>query len=92
MYTGALLIATAGIKAAVIMHMSLLSNVLKLPQNFYETTPTGRILARFSSDLNTLDFTLIFNLRQCLANSLRVRELMQRPIEDFLYRNLFRIF
>ena len=36
-------------------HSMMLSNVLKAPQSFFDTTPTGRIVNRFSQDLDTID-------------------------------------
>lgn len=45
-------------QAAVNLHISLLSAVLRLPLTFYDITPTGRILARFSKDIDVLDNTL----------------------------------
>ncbi|XP_041353920.1 multidrug resistance-associated protein 1-like isoform X2 [Gigantopelta aegis] len=37
------------------LHRLMLSNVLKAPQSFFDTTPTGRIVNRFSQDLDTID-------------------------------------
>ncbi|EDS36467.1 multidrug resistance protein 2 [Culex quinquefasciatus] len=45
-------------QAAVNLHISLLAAVLRLPLTFYDITPTGRILARFSKDIDVLDNTL----------------------------------
>ncbi|XP_055643285.1 multidrug resistance-associated protein 1 isoform X8 [Toxorhynchites rutilus septentrionalis] len=44
--------------AAVHLHISLLSAVLRLPLTFFDITPTGRILSRFSKDMDVLDNTL----------------------------------
>lgn len=45
-------------RAAKILHMQLLNNVLKTPLQFFERTPIGRILARFSKDVDVLDTLL----------------------------------
>lgn len=45
-------------RAAKILHMQLLGNVLKTPLQFFERTPIGRILARFSKDVDVLDTLL----------------------------------
>ncbi|KAL7989487.1 hypothetical protein Chor_012153, partial [Crotalus horridus] len=47
--------AMGGIKAARILHAGLLENKLHTPQTFYDTTPTGRIINRFSKDIYVID-------------------------------------
>jgi ABC-type multidrug transport system fused ATPase/permease subunit len=47
-----------GIRSARILHNHLLGNVLRLPQAFFDTTPLGRILNRFSKDQYTVDEVL----------------------------------
>ncbi|XP_047989436.1 multidrug resistance-associated protein 1 isoform X3 [Leguminivora glycinivorella] len=48
----------ACLKAAMFVHASLLDNVLKAPLQFFEVTPLGRILARFSKDVDVVDESL----------------------------------
>lgn len=43
------------VTAAYIIHNSLLSTMMRLPQMFFDTHPVGRILNRFSKDTDTLD-------------------------------------
>ncbi|XP_046577436.1 multidrug resistance-associated protein 1-like isoform X2 [Haliotis rubra] len=43
------------VKAAGILHLNMLSNVLRAPMSFFDTTPTGRIVNRFSQDMDTID-------------------------------------
>ncbi|KAI8349285.1 hypothetical protein B0O80DRAFT_460130 [Mortierella sp. GBAus27b] len=50
-----LLFSVARIRASDIIHRRLLSKVLRLPMSFFDTTPMGRIINRFSSDLSTVD-------------------------------------
>ncbi|XP_045534713.1 multidrug resistance-associated protein 1 isoform X4 [Papilio machaon] len=45
-------------RAAMILHALLLENVLKAPLQFFEVTPLGRILSRFSKDVDVLDTLL----------------------------------
>ncbi|KAJ3362294.1 hypothetical protein HDU91_003500 [Kappamyces sp. JEL0680] len=47
-----------GIQSARVLHITLLENVLRLPQSFFDTTPLGRILNRFSKDQYTVDEVL----------------------------------
>lgn len=73
MYLATFIAWVAGLRAAVFLHNILLSNVLKCPMEFYEVTPKGRLLARFSHDINTIDDRLINNFRQVLITGSRVR-------------------
>lgn len=41
--------------AASLMHRNLLQRVLQAPQSFFESTPTGRLLNRFSKDVDAID-------------------------------------
>jgi ABC-type multidrug transport system fused ATPase/permease subunit len=62
-----------GLKAAKLLHQSLLNNLLHLPvTTFFDVTPVGRILARFSSDVNVLDGYLPHLLQMWLPSLLRV--------------------
>lgn len=45
-------------RAAKLIHANLLDKVLKAPLHFFEVTPLGRILARFSKDVDVLDTLL----------------------------------
>jgi ABC-type multidrug transport system fused ATPase/permease subunit len=47
--------ATIVVKAAKQIHVVLLANVLRLPSSFFDVTPTGRILNRFSHDVDQID-------------------------------------
>ncbi|XP_076266259.1 multidrug resistance-associated protein 1-like isoform X6 [Rhynchophorus ferrugineus] len=44
--------------AAAIIHKRLLYNMLRLPLCFFDTTPSGRIISRFSKDVEVVDDTL----------------------------------
>nr|XP_040031715.1 ATP-binding cassette sub-family C member 3 isoform X1 [Gasterosteus aculeatus aculeatus] len=43
------------LRAAKLMHCNLLQGVLQAPQAFFESTPTGRVLNRFSKDVDAID-------------------------------------
>uniref|UniRef100_A0A673X2J8 ATP-binding cassette, sub-family C (CFTR/MRP), member 10 n=1 Tax=Salmo trutta TaxID=8032 RepID=A0A673X2J8_SALTR len=64
----AFLFAYGGIRAASVVHNRLLDTVLKATVTFFDTTPLGRVLNRFSSDLYSVDDTLPFFLNILLAN------------------------
>ncbi|XP_075435703.1 ATP-binding cassette sub-family C member 3 isoform X3 [Ascaphus truei] len=48
-------LAIAGISAARKLHEALLDNKFHTPQSFYDTTPIGRIINRFSKDIYVID-------------------------------------
>nr|XP_034960244.1 canalicular multispecific organic anion transporter 2 [Zootoca vivipara] len=48
-------LAMGGIRAARSLHSGLLENKLHTPQSFYDTTPIGRIINRFSKDIYVID-------------------------------------
>lgn len=58
--------------ASIILHRNVLFGIIRSPMKFFDITPVGRILARFSNDINTVDNTLPANLRQWLPCLLRV--------------------
>ncbi|XP_046561778.1 multidrug resistance-associated protein 1-like [Haliotis rubra] len=43
------------VKASGTLHSNMLKNVLRAPMSFFDTTPTGRIVNRFSQDMDTID-------------------------------------
>ena len=51
-------LAICSVRASRVMHFNMLKNILRSPMVFFETTPTGRILNRFSRDVETIDNTL----------------------------------
>ncbi|XP_056010332.1 multidrug resistance-associated protein 1-like isoform X2 [Ostrea edulis] len=48
------------------LHNSMLDNVMRAPMSFFDTTPIGRIVNRFSRDVETTDSTLPMVLRMWL--------------------------
>ncbi|KAG0036205.1 Multidrug resistance-associated protein 1, partial [Gryganskiella cystojenkinii] len=50
-----LILAVARIRASEFFHRRLLETMVRLPMSFFDTTPLGRIVNRFSSDCDSLD-------------------------------------
>ncbi|KAF7259936.1 hypothetical protein EG68_02798 [Paragonimus skrjabini miyazakii] len=48
----------SAIKASKAMHQTLLSRILRAPMAFFERTPSGRLLNRFSNDIDNLDHSI----------------------------------
>ena len=48
-------LAIAGVYASRSLHSRMLKNILRSPMSFFDTTPLGRVLNRFSKDIYTID-------------------------------------
>ena len=51
-------VAYGAIKASKILHEALLDNIMRCPMSFFDTTPLGRLINRFSKDVDTMDAEL----------------------------------
>ena len=56
------------IKAAKQLHLGLLRNILKSPMSFFDTTPVGRIVNRFSKDIDAIDNRLIYEFKDTIIS------------------------
>lgn len=79
-FAEAITLSLGFILSAKQMHRTLLSNVFRWPMAMFDTTPLGRILSRFSKDMEAIDidlpgilqfglslfFSVIFNLTSYL--------------------------
>ncbi|XP_050416421.2 multidrug resistance-associated protein 1-like [Patella vulgata] len=54
----ALLCSTRMVAAARTLHAKMLFNILRSPMSFFDTTPSGRIVNRFSRDIEVIDNNL----------------------------------
>ncbi|KAH7372901.1 hypothetical protein KP509_17G027800 [Ceratopteris richardii] len=60
-------VAALGLKTAQLLFLGMLRSIFHAPMSFFDTTPSGRILSRFSSDQTNIDFILHFYLGGCLS-------------------------
>ncbi|KAG0148314.1 hypothetical protein CROQUDRAFT_669974 [Cronartium quercuum f. sp. fusiforme G11] len=56
-----------GFYASKNMHFGAFQSVLRAPLSFLDTTPLGRVLSRFSKDIDTIDNTLNDSIRMALS-------------------------
>ncbi|KAK8759789.1 hypothetical protein V5799_028947 [Amblyomma americanum] len=69
---GSLALSLGSLKGAMLLHNGLLHNILRSPMSFFDTTPVGRIVNRFSKDVDTIDLTIPTTVRQCLMYFLQM--------------------
>ena len=72
---GNLCICFAAVGSAERLHHKMLDCIVRCPMSFYDTTPLGRIINRFSNDVATVDMQLPDYLNQ----SFQVRHVSARP-------------
>ncbi|CAD7961576.1 unnamed protein product [Amoebophrya sp. A120] len=76
-FTGSIIAATqtlaltiCSLRASVFMHDKMLNSLLKAPLNFFDITPTGRILNRFLQDVQNIDNFVPQILTQQVQNTM----------------------
>ncbi|XP_054264333.1 ATP-binding cassette sub-family C member 3-like [Macrosteles quadrilineatus] len=65
-WASAFLLAFGSVLASKYLHLSMLARVLRAPMSFFDTTPLGRIVNRFSKDIDIVDNTLPGNLNSSI--------------------------
>ncbi|KAK3703287.1 hypothetical protein RRG08_017331 [Elysia crispata] len=63
----AVIAATRMVRAAGALHYNMLANIMRSPMVFFDTTPSGRILNRFSRDVETIDSIIPQMLRSWMS-------------------------
>jgi len=58
-YIRTILLVRFGIRASHTIHRDLMHSIFNAPQSFFDTTPVGRILSRFSKDMYSIDVELV---------------------------------
>ena len=54
------------------LHSNLVNTILRAPLNFFESTPVGRLVQRFSKDLDSIDHQLPSGLGQVLTSVVQI--------------------
>ena len=68
----AVVLAVLRVKASKILHENMLVRILKAPTKFFDTTPLGRVLNRFSTDVSAIDNQLAASLSQLMSASFNI--------------------
>ncbi|KAL1293412.1 putative ABC transporter C family member 15 isoform X2 [Arachis ipaensis] len=68
----ALLVAYTGLWTAQTFFTSMLHSVLRAPMSFFDSTPTGRILNRVSTDQSILDLEMATKLGWCAFSVIQI--------------------
>jgi ABC-type multidrug transport system fused ATPase/permease subunit len=67
-----LLLAYGSVRASTRMHESMLTRIVRAPMSFFDTTPLGRIVNRFSKDIYVIDETIPSSLRSFMSTFMQV--------------------
>ncbi|KAG0706858.1 Canalicular multispecific organic anion transporter 1 [Chionoecetes opilio] len=62
-------------ESARAMHFNLLLNLMRLPLTFFDTNPAGRIINRFSKDMDAVDSQLPFYINDLIWCALEASSL-----------------
>ncbi|XP_070538168.1 ATP-binding cassette sub-family C member 5-like [Ptychodera flava] len=63
---------TFTLRASTNMHNEVFTKVFRSPMKFFDTTPSGRIINRFSKDLDEVDVRVSFMLESMIQNLLAI--------------------
>ncbi|KQS70504.1 multidrug resistance-associated protein 1 isoform X8 [Drosophila erecta] len=71
-FFASLAISLGCLKCSHLLHQTLLYYNLRWPMELFDTTPLGRIVNRFSKDIDTIDNVLPFNIRVVMGQAYMV--------------------
>ena len=71
MAVSAFIMAYGGIVASRHLFMAMTKSVLRFSMGFFDSTPTGRLLNRFSEDVADIDYVMPFTVRSMINTILQ---------------------
>jgi len=60
------------VRAGTAVHSGLAQTILNAPTGFFDETPSGRLLQRFSKDMDAIDNSLTSGLSSCVTSALSI--------------------
>ena len=75
-------------RASRVLHERLLGSVMRSPMSFFDTNPTGRIVNRFSADIDKIDLTIPFLIADfffCVCEVVAIIAIISYSTPRFLY-------
>ncbi|KAG0313329.1 hypothetical protein BG000_005920, partial [Podila horticola] len=91
-FAAALMLSFTIVKTANSMHESAFKKVLYSPLSFFDTTPTGRIINRFSRDVDTLDSVLWNTLYQLTITGVTLLGTVIKRLDSNMRSHLYAYF
>ncbi|KAG1691083.1 Multidrug resistance-associated protein 1 [Nymphon striatum] len=71
-FIGGMGFAYGTVKAGEILHENMLQNIMRSPMSFFDTTPMGRIINRFSKDISVIDVNILWNISDMFQTGCKV--------------------
>lgn len=71
-YMRTFLSCLVGMRASETLHGLLVSRILRAPLSYFESTPVGRLMQRFSKDFDSVDQQLPSSLSQVVASAMQI--------------------
>ena len=71
MFCSTIVLSLACLGAAKKIHNWMLLNVFSAPMSFFDTTPLGRLVNRFTKDIDTADFGINMSVRGVVVYNFR---------------------